>query len=192
MLKLFKRKTAAEKARERYLKWLKSYTPKDSSQTIELLHVFTDRLGNNYYVIKDISRMRRERQIRIEESLMAIEYGVSKTKITERLEEINSEFDKFNFRQPNPANLVKFQDRTKNLIGDLLHRMNKINPEDLMLKAALYFIYIDGENPYTISAEDNQRKWENCQTDPELRAFFLETLEYILIHWGNGKGQHSR
>jgi hypothetical protein len=117
---------------------------------------------------------------------LAIEYGVSKKTIVDCLESIKSDFEAMQFKQPKPAELLTFQKNSLHKISDIIYRMNKNIAEDLMLQAALYFILIDGENPYIIDADANQRKWDICQSDPEMRAFFLDTIEYVLKNWNNG------
>lgn len=185
---LFKRLSRSERTEKNYQKWLKSYVPNGTKQTIQLSIAITDRAGNNYYTYSELSKMPQARAIAIEQAILAIEYGVSKQLITEKLETIKTKFANFYFKQPRPELLVQFQKETMDIISDLQWRMDRIAPEDMMLQAALYFLLIDGENPYIVDTDANQRKWDICQADPEMKAFFLDTIEIILQNWHNTKG----
>ena len=48
-MRLFKRLSRSERTEKNYQKWLKSYVPNGTKQTIQLSIAITDRAGNNYY-----------------------------------------------------------------------------------------------------------------------------------------------
>jgi len=58
--------------------------------------------------------------------------------------------------------------------------MKTINSSDVMLRIALLFFFVDGEDPYTINDETQKRKYQEAQDDDALRAFFLQTTQLLL------------
>ena len=49
---IFRKRNRAEQNERNYQKWLKTYIPETTNQRIELTRVFTDRAGNNFYILK--------------------------------------------------------------------------------------------------------------------------------------------
>ena len=180
LFKLFRPKSRAEQNEKRYRRWLKQYIPKNASQQIELKRVFTDLDGNNYYVANNIAHITKERSIQIEKSMLMLSYGISTDEIVERLTEIQTELKNFAWDKPSSAKLKTFVEQNSNYIGDFVYRMKNVVLDDLLIQAALYFFYIDGENPYQIDYDFQQMKFDNIKNDPELRCFFLKTMELIL------------
>ena len=84
----FKKQSRAEKNESYFRKWLNAYIPKSTNQKIELVRVFTDRNDNNWYILKNAGQLTKERSQRIEESMLAIEYGVSKSEIMDKMNEV--------------------------------------------------------------------------------------------------------
>jgi hypothetical protein len=179
MFKLFKPKSKSEKNEANYRKWLASYTPKNS-QKIGLKRVFTDRNGNNYYVPTNVGQMTRERYIKMEEELHAASFGADKSEVEGKLSAILEEFSNFAWSAPTPQKMRTLVEGAQKQIADILYRLRYIKAEDSLLRAALYFILIDNENPYLVNPDTQQQKWDNIQSDPELRSFFLNTTEAIL------------
>lgn len=177
---IFKRRSRADVNEANYQKWLKAYIPDITAQRIELTRVFTDRYDNNFYILKNPAYLTRERANRIEEALLAIEYGIGKDEITERLTEILTDVNDMPWQNMTRDRLRGFHESAKDKINDLLYRLKTIKVDDLIIEAALYFFYIDGENPYIINSETQARKREALQKDDELRAFFLNSMEVIL------------
>jgi hypothetical protein len=175
----FRKKNRAEKNEATYRRWLSSYVPKNS-QKIALKRVYTDRQGNNYYVPADMLQVTRERRIRMEEALATASYGMSAEELESKVSELREEIDNFPWSAPTAAKLRAITDRIKNTLGDIAYRVRRVRPEDLMLQAALYLFFIDNENPYIVNPDTQQQKWDNLQSDPELRSFFLDTIEAIL------------
>ncbi len=177
---LFKRRSRAEQNEANYLKWLSNYVPEVTAQRIELTRVFTDRAENNFYILKNPANLTRERAKRIEEALLAIDYGICKPEITERLSELLSTVSDMPWQNMTRERLKEFHNKAKDQLNDLLYRLKNIQIDDLILEAALYFFFIDGENPYIINGETQQRKRDAIRSDDELRAFFLNSMEQIL------------
>jgi hypothetical protein len=185
-IKKFFKKSRAEKNERKYRKWLRSYTPSTTNSKIELVRVFTDRNDRNYYVAKDIGSITRERTQRIEEAMTAIDWGVPKSEVETKLNSIMDTVKSLPYSNMTPPKFRKFVEETVNEIGDVLFRMRKIKVDDLLIEAGLYFFYLDGENPYIIDPNIQAEKIANVKDDPELRAFFLNTIEQILIVSANG------
>lgn len=192
MFQLFRKKTRAEKNERNYKKWLQSYTPTTTNTKIELVRVFTDRNDRNYYVAKDIGTITRERTQRIEEAMTAIDWGVPKSEIETKLNAILETVRNMPYSNPTGPKLRKFVEDTTNEIGDVLFRMQRIKVDDLLIEAGLYFFYIDNENPYIIDPEIQQQKIDNIKEDPELRAFFLNSIEQILTVSATGSDTRSK
>lgn len=177
---IFKKKNRSEQNESNYQKWLKTYIPTTTNQKIELVRIWTDRYDNNFYILKNPGHLTRERSQRIEESLLAIEYGVSKDEIENKLNGLLSEIKEMPWQNMTRDKLRQFVETSTNDIGDLLFRMKRIKLDDMLIQAALYFFYIDGENPYIINEETQQRKLDCIKADDELRSFFLNSIEQIL------------
>ena len=192
MFQLFNKKTRAEKNERKYRKWLRSYTPTTTNTKIDLVRVFTDRNNRNYYVAKDIGTITKERTERIEQSMVDIDWNVPKSEINERMADIMETIKSAPYSNMSPNKLRTFVENATNQIGDLLYRMKSIRVDDLLIEAALYFFYIDNENPYRIDPDIQAEKLDAVRNDPELRAFFLNTIEQILTVSANGKNERSR
>lgn len=180
LLNIFKRRSRAERNEHNYRKWLNSYIPKATSQKIDLKCVFTDRSDNNFYILANPAHLTRERANKIEEALTAIDYGVHKNEIITKLTAILETVDAMPWQNMSREKLKEFYTKSKDQINDLLYRFKSIQVDDLIIEAALYFIYIDNENPYIVNPETMQRKRDLIAVDYELRAFFLNSMEQIL------------
>ena len=112
--------------------------------------------------------------------MLAIDYGISKNEIETKLNEILQTVDDMPWQNMTRDKLKDFHTKSKDQLNDLLFRLKHIKIDDLLLEAALYFFYIDGENPYIINSETQQRKMDAVRNDDELRAFFLNSIEQIL------------
>jgi hypothetical protein len=192
MFQLFNKKSRAERNERKYRKWLRSYTPSTTNTKIELVRVFTDRNDRNYYVAKDIGTITKERTERIEQTMVDIDWSVPKSEITDRMSEIMETIKNAPYSNYNPNKLRTFVETATNQIGDLLYRMKSIRVDDLLIESALYFFYVDNENPYIIDADIQAEKLDAVRNDPELRAFFLATIEQVLTVSANGKNGRSR
>lgn len=176
----FKKQSRAEKNEKNFKKWLNAYIPKSTNQKIELIRVFTDRNDNNWYILKNAGQLTKERSQRIEESMLAIEYGVSKSEIMDKMNEVLLNVKELPWMNATKDKLRQFVESSQNTINDLLFRMKHITLDDMLIQAGLYFFYIDNENPYIINEETQQRKLDAINQDDELRAFFLSSMEQIL------------
>jgi hypothetical protein len=143
-------------------------------------------------VAKDIGTITKERTERIEQAMTDIDWSVPKSEITERMSDIMETIKAAPYSNMNPTKLRSFVEGATNQIGDLLYRMKSIKVDDLLIEAALYFFYVDDENPYQIDPTTQDNKMDAVRNDPELRAFFLNTIEQILTVSGNGKSEPLR
>lgn len=190
--RLFRKRNRAEINEKRYRSWLKKYEPKSTNHRIELVRVFTDRNDNNYYVARDMGAITRERTRRIEECMLSIEWSVPKSEIETKLSGILETIKSAPYSNMTPQKLRTFVESSTNEINDILFRMKTISDDDLLIEAGLYFFYIDGENPYVIDPAIQKQKNDNVRNDPELRSFFLNTIEQILIVSANGSEADSK
>jgi hypothetical protein len=145
-----------------------------------LTRVFTDRAGNNFYILKNPANLTRERAQRIEEAMTAIDFGIHKTEVVEKLNGILETVEEMPWQNMTRDKLKEFHTKSKDQLNDILYRLKSVKLDDLLLEAGLYFFYIDGENPYIINSETQQRKMDAIKKDDELRAFFLNSIEQIL------------
>lgn len=189
---LFRKRNRAEINEKRYRSWLKKYEPKSTNHRIELVRVFTDRNDNNYYVARDMGAITRERTRRIEECMLSIEWSVPKSEIETKLSDILETIKNAPYSNMTPQKLRTFVESSTNEINDILFRMKTISDDDLLIEAGLYFFYMDGENPYVIDPGIQKQKNDNVRNDPELRSFFLNTIEQILIVSANGNEADSK
>jgi len=180
MFRLFKKRSRADINEQRYKKWLAAYVPATTNTKIELEVCFTDQRGNNFYRLKNPAHLSRERAQAIEESLKAIEYGISKTELEERLKSVLDKINEISWNSAKKEELKRLQETARTEIGEFLYRMQTVTIDDLIIQSGLYFLYVDNENPYHISPETQQRKWDLVKSDDELRAFFLMFMEQVL------------
>ena len=177
---IFKKRNRAEQNESNYQKWLKTYIPETTNQRIELTRVFTDRAGNNFYILKNPANLTRERAQRIEECMLAIDYGIHKNEVVDKLTGILETIDEMPWANMTRDKLKEFHTKSKDQLNDILYRLKSVKLDDLLVEAGTYFFYIDGENPYIINSETQQRKIDAIRKDDELRAFFLNSIEQIL------------
>jgi len=177
---IFRKRNRAEQNESNYQKWLKTYIPETTKQRIELVRVFTDRADNNFYILKNPANLTRERAQRIEEAMTAIDFGINKTEVVEKLTGMLEIVEDMPWQNMTRDKLKEFHTKSKDQLNDILYRLKNVKIDDLLLEAGLYFFYIDGENPYIINSETQQRKLDAIKKDDELRAFFLNSIEQIL------------
>ena len=186
---IFKKKNRSEQNESNYQKWLKTYIPTTTNQKIELVRIWTDRYDNNFYILKNPGHLTRERSQRIEESLLAIEYGVSKDEIENKLNSLLAEIKEMPWQNMTRDKLRQFVETSTNDIGDMLFRMKRIKLDDMLIQAALYFFYIDGE----INTKDREIiKGELEKTDGVVRVlvasygtvgtgYSIKNLHYLIM-----------
>jgi hypothetical protein len=177
---IFRKRNRAEQNEKNYSKWLRTYIPETTKQRIELTRVFTDRAGNNFYILKNPANLTRERAQRIEEAMTAIDYGIHKNEVVEKLSSILETVEDMPWQNMTRDKLKEFHTKSKDQLNDIIYRLKSVKIDDLLLEAGLYFFYIDNENPYIINSETQQRKMDAIRKDDELRAFFLNSIEQIL------------
>jgi hypothetical protein len=177
---IFRKRNRAEQNEKNYSKWLKTYIPETTKQRIELTRVFTDRQGNNFYILKNPANLTRERAQRIEEAMTAIDFGIHKNEVVEKLTGILETVEDMPWQNMTRDKLKEFHTKSKDQLNDIIYRLKSVKIDDLLLEAGLYFFYIDNENPYIINSETQQRKMDAIKKDDELRAFFLNSIEQIL------------
>ena len=123
---IFKKKNRSEQNESNYQKWLKTYIPTTTNQKIELVRIWTDRYDNNFYILKNPGHLTRERSQRIEESLLAIEYGVSKDEIENKLNSLLSEIKEMPWQNMTRDKLKEFHTKSKDQLNDILYRLKSV------------------------------------------------------------------
>jgi hypothetical protein len=178
--KQFWRQRKAAKLEKKYRKWLNRHAPTYASGRIELVHRYTSRAGNNYYLPTDLLMLTVERKNKIEELHTALQYGLTKTDLSGFLEGIQDTLKSMPFEFANKKELSKLHGRMMMDIQELLFRCNNIKTEDILLEIALYYFFVDDEDVYTINQLTIQRKKKEALQDDDLRAFFLRTTIALL------------
>lgn len=172
----------AEKNYKQYKKWLKNHAPTYASGKIELRRVRTSKAGVNYYVPKDLLQLTVERKEKIAEYQAALGYGMTKEELIGLLEgciDLNKK-QAYEFSNTNKQQHQRLNSKLQVDLADTVIRLKTINSSDIMLRIALLFFFVDGEDPYTINAETQKRKYQEAQEDDALRAFFLQTIQVLL------------
>lgn len=134
----------------------------------EMILVYTDREGNNYYVAKNSWQgISRDRLAALERATLAMEYRMSREEVMKKLHSVSQ-------------NLLKCQrgDTEAAHNGykeawELLEIMKSAPSDQVLMQYALHVIYTDGENPETIDPEFIKMKSARAEADNALKAFFL-------------------
>lgn len=181
--------TRAERNEKNWRAWLAKYEPPYTKTRPEFLRVYTTDEGVNWYIHKNALEMTRERAQRIEESVKALEYGISKPDLAKALDEIIEGLEAFAFEKVTVKRVKEFYTKNLPAFKDLRFRIDHIKADDILLEIALYFFYIDGENPYSINEITQERKREIALADDELRAFFLRIIETLYRNSTDASGR---
>lgn len=188
MFKLFKRKKKdqvqkiADREYKIYKKWLNNHAPTYASGKIDLMRVYTGRNGTNWYLPKDMLQLTNERNEKIAEYQEALGYGMTKEEMIAILEgciDLNRK-QAYAFGSKNQQGHERLNKKLQTDLADTVVRMQTINSSDTMLRIALLYFFIDGEDPYIINSETQKRKYKAAQEDDALRAFFLRTTQILL------------
>lgn len=184
----------AERNYKRYKQWLNNHAPSYASGKIDLRRVRTSKKGVNYYVPKDLLQLTKERLEKISEYQAALGYGMTKQQMVEMLEgciDLNKK-QAYEFGANNKAAHQKLNSKLQVELADAVVRMKTINSSDIMLRIALLFFFRDDEDPYTINAETQKKKWQEAEEDDALRAFFLQTTQILLKQSGSKSTEVSQ
>lgn len=159
----------AEENRATYMEALKVLGWETLGAEVEMLPVYVDMAGNNYYVPRNIWQgISSDRRFALEEVMQALE-----------------------FRQGRDSRILAAHERLiliqKGLNGDLqalrdahksqweeLEIMRKSPSEHTLMEYAVHIMYTDGEDPNSLSPAMLQMKRDRAAVDPGLRAFFLD------------------
>lgn len=171
-------KSLQRKAKREYIayaKWLKNNNGRFTNKKIVPKYVWTDRSGLNWYVINNFDDATNERMNAIELQLQAMRYGVEVDDLTTALTDISKTFD--SIKKASQLKTHHYQAMTKAQAKALeyKHRLTELTPERITLKLATLLYVIDGENPYIIDNELNDKKLQLIENDAESTAFFLKT-----------------
>lgn len=128
---------------------------------IDLMHVYTSRAGNLYFVHKNILDLHVVRQIELTKALQRIQFNVDEQFITQWIKGMRS---KINTEQVHQMHAH---------LNDLEVRRKQIPPAQVFLHVALPLIMRHDENPYTWQPNIKDAKLREITNDPDLHSFFL-------------------
>lgn len=135
----------------------------------ELVQVYTDRDGNNYYVSRNSWQgVSRDRLAALETATTAMEYRMSREALL-----LNQQTVMELFRKCQGGDLEAAANGYK-LAWEMWQTMKDAPSESVLMEYAVHLIYTDLENPETLSPTMLQTKRDRAAKDPGLRAFFLD------------------
>lgn len=165
---------------KRYIKWLNAHAPAYASGRIEVQRVYTSKANDNYYLPKDLLMITMERKQKAEELMTALDFGMTKSELSDYLGKAIEALKKLPFEFGNKQSMQKLHSEALREISELQFRCNNIKSEDIILEIALLYFLIDDEDPYTLNELTIQRKKKLTKEDDALRAFFLKTIVALL------------
>lgn len=138
----------------------------------ELMLVYTDKQGNNYYIARNIWQgISRDRLAAIERANLAMEYRMSREAIMENEAQKMREIQK-----AQKGDLGALQTAYK-LSWETFEVMKSAPSDQILMEYAVNILYTDGENPELFDPEFIKMKRERADNDPALRAFFLNMAQ---------------
>lgn len=182
MFNFFKRKekpkTIAEISeiyRDQYRQFLNLMGWETLGSKPEILWVYTDLAGHNYYVAKNPWQgVTRGRLAAVEEASAAMERRYTREQGMEALHAILTSFQQCQKGNVEAAHLGYKQ-------AWELYQVTKNSPSDeIMMQYALHLILTDGEAPDTIDPEILKEKRARAEGDAGLKAFFLNMAHSTL------------
>jgi hypothetical protein len=134
----------------------------------ELILVYTDSKGNNYYIARNTWQgISRDRLAALERANLAMEYRMSRENIMEREAEKMREIQK-----AQRGDLAALQNAYK-LSWETFEIMKAAPSDQILMEYAVHILYTDGENPEILDPEILKMKRDRAENDTGLRAFFL-------------------
>jgi hypothetical protein len=165
-------KTIAEIAEENHRKhreFLAAISWQVLGSEPDLVRVYTDVEGNNYYVSKNSWQgISRDRLAALEDATIAMEYRMSRETVL-----LNQKMLLTYFQKAQGGDFAALQLGYK-LAWEMMEVMTKAPNEHILLEYAVHLIFTDTENPEILSPHMLQLKRERAEKDPGLKAFFLD------------------
>lgn len=155
--------------REAYAQFIRGLNWKDFGSEPEMIWVYTDKAGHNYYVARDIwAGISRERLAALEMAGIELE---SRMKVAEMLESLKGIMSQCKRAQMGE---VEGGYEAYKLTYEMYETMRTSPSEAVLMEYAVNLIYTDGENPQQLSPSIMQEKRNRANDDIELRAFFFD------------------
>lgn len=137
----------------------------------EMLRVYTDLEGHNYYVPKNAYQgITRDRLAAVEAAAMAMETRMKREAFLLNMSEVLIRFEKC--RAGN--NVMQSATEGYQIALDMFNVMKNAPENEILMQYALHMILTDGEDPTGISPSILKEKRERAENDPALNAFFLD------------------
>lgn len=135
----------------------------------EMMWAYTDASGHNYYVPRNIWQgISRDRLAALETASLALERRQSREQLMESLRKVLAQFQKCQNGDLEAAH-EGYAEAWK-----VFELARSAPSEQVLLEYAVHLIYTDGESPETLSPSMLQIKRDRAESDPALKAFFLD------------------
>lgn len=165
-------KTIAEIAEENHRahrQFLEGIGWKTLGSEPELVQVYTDKEGNNYYVSRNSWQgVSRDRLAALEAATLAMEFRMTREALL-----VNQKTIMAYFQKCQGGDLASAAEGYK-LAWEMWDIMRSAPSESVLMEYAVHLIYTDQENPETLSPSMLEIKRQRAASDPGLRAFFLD------------------
>lgn len=165
-------KTIAEIAEENHRahrEFLEAIGWKTLGSEPELVRVYTDKEGNNYYVSRNSWQgVSRDRLAALEAATLAMEFRMTRETLL-----INQQTIMAYFQKCQTGDLASAAEGYK-LAWEMWDIMRNAPSESVLMEYAVHLIYADQENPEILSPSMLEIKRQRAAADPGLRAFFLD------------------
>ncbi len=172
-----KPKTIAEVSkihRKEYRKMLSCLDWQSFGSEPEMILVYTDRNGNNYYVSKNIWQgCSRDRLAALESAGLDVESRMSRPEMMSQLRKIMADC-----QRSQGGDVSGVYDAYKTA-WEMHEIMKGTASEAALLEYAVNLIFTDGEDPRKMSPHIYQEKRDRAANDLELKAFFLDMAHSI-------------
>lgn len=170
---VFKKKpqTLGEIARQNeanYRRWLAEH-PFTDGQQHELELMYTDKVGNNFYVSKNPLKTTFERQAAIEEKVAAIDYNLTKPELKALVSDARA-----GIRAAVETGDGDTLAASLSALDEIDLRAERLAATETLLDLACVIFLIDGENPETFNEFTFERKRVLAKADDDLRLFFCQ------------------
>lgn len=160
--------------RDEYKKMLSGLDWQAFGTEPELLWVYTDRLGYNYYVAKNIWQgCSRDRLAALESAGIDVECRMGRGELLTQLRKIMADC-----QRTQSGDVQGVYDAYKTA-WEMHEIMSGTASEVALLEYAVNLIFTDGEDPRKMSPHIYQEKRNRAANDLELRAFFLDMAHSI-------------
>lgn len=141
----------------------------------ELILVYTDKDGNNYYIARNTWQgISRDRLAALERANLAMEYRMSRETIMEREAQKMTEIQK-----AQKGDLQALQNAYK-LSWEDFEVMKAAPSDQILMEYAVHILYTNGENPEILDPEILKMKRERAENDTALKAFFLNMAHSVV------------